>query len=74
MINFDDRNGNEIPDGDEEDSVGEVCVIYVDGVKITEEEYASEYADWSTGEYEFLRGRMSYEELQSLLSSMLEEK
>lgn len=69
MINFDDRNGNEIPDGDEEDSAGEVCVLYVDGVKITEEEYASKYADWAAGEYESLRGSMSYEDLQSLLSS-----
>lgn len=69
MINFDDRNGNGVPDGDEEDSAGEVCVIYKDGVKITDEEYEEEYAVWRAGEYEFLCGSMSYEDLQLLLSS-----
>lgn len=68
LINFDDRNGNGLPDGDEEDSAGDVSVLYnSDGVEITREEYEKEYADWKEDEYEHLSGGMVYEDLQSLL-------
>lgn len=63
ILNFDDRNGNGSPEDDEMDSFGEVCVIYKDGVEITSEDYAA----CEAGEYEYLIGNMSYEELQTAL-------
>lgn len=63
ILNFDDRNGNGSPDDGETDSAGEVCVIYKDGVEITSEDYAA----CEAGEYEYLSGNMSYEELQTAL-------
>ncbi len=57
--NFDDANGDGYPDADEEDSIGYYSVSYVDGVEITNEQYAA----YDAGEYEFIAGKMSMEEM-----------
>lgn len=62
--NFDDVNGDGYPDADEEDSIGYYSVSYVDGVEITAEQYAS----YDAGEYEFIAGRLSQEELMRALA------
>lgn len=62
--NFDDVNGDGYPDADEEDSIGYYSVSYVDGVEITNEQYAG----YDAGEYEFIAGRMSQEELMRALT------
>lgn len=62
--NFDDVNGDGYPDADEEDSIGYYSVSYVDGVEITDEQYAG----YDAGEYEFIAGRMSREELMRALA------
>lgn len=62
--NFDDVNGDGYPDADEEDSIGYYSVSYIDGVEITAEQYAS----YDAGEYEFIAGRMSQEELMRALA------
>lgn len=67
MLNFNDLNGNGVPDSDEEDTVG--GALYRDGVEITEEEYERAYASWKSEDYEHLSGGVSYEEFQSLLST-----
>lgn len=72
VLNFDDSNGNGVPDGDEYDTPGGAVyllykdgVTYEDGMEITEEDYA----DSDKEAYEYLRGDMSYEDLQSLLNA-----
>lgn len=62
--NFDDVNGDGYPDADEEGSIGYYSVSYVDGVEITDEQYAG----YDAGEYEFIAGRMSQEELTRALA------
>lgn len=62
--NFDDVNGNGVPDEDEEGSVGYYSVSYVDDAQITNEQFAA----YNAGEYEFINGRMSLEELMNALA------
>lgn len=62
--NFDDANGNGMPDEEEMDSAGYYGVSYVDGKEITDEQYAS----YDEGAYEYIDGVMSYEELMRSLS------
>lgn len=61
--NFDDANGNGIPDESEEASFGYCNVSYIDGVEIT----ADEYASYNVGEYEYIEPVMSLEELMAAL-------
>ena len=66
-LNFDDANGNGMPDGDEEESYGYYNVSYIDGVEVTAEECES----YSMGEYEWLGAGsdgMSLEELADALN------
>ena len=62
--NFDDANGDGYPDADEEDSIGYYSVSYVDGVEITNEQYAA----YDAGGYEFIAGKMSMEEMLRALT------
>lgn len=58
--NFDDVNGNGVPDGDElEASLGNYSVSYVEDREITEEEWSA----YEKGEYEYIEGKMSLEQL-----------
>ena len=66
-LNFDDANGNGMPDGDEEKSYGYYNVSYIGGVEVTTEECES----YSMGEYEWLGAGsdgMSLEELADALN------
>lgn len=63
--NFDDANKNGMPDKNEEESLGKYSVSYVNGEEISEEEYCS----YDEGEYEYIEGKMSLEELQAELKS-----
>lgn len=56
-FNFDDLNGNGLFDDEERETIGGAS--YIDGVEITDEECAS----YDVGEYEYIEGRMSLEEL-----------
>ncbi|MCM1134573.1 MAG: hypothetical protein NC400_03265 [Clostridium sp.] len=61
--NFDDVNGNGTPDEEEMESAGSYSVSYIDGAEATEEECAA----YSAGEYEYIQGMMSGEELRAKL-------
>ena len=61
--NFDDANGNGMPDEEEEDSIGEYGISYIDGVEVTEEECAV----YDMGEYEYIFGSMSFDEFITTL-------
>lgn len=63
-FNFDDSNGNGIPDDDETDSAGKYIKICVNGSEISEED-AEKY---NIGDYEFIFGSMTLDELKSELS------
>ena len=65
--NFDDVNGNGIPDQSEEASMGYYSVSYINGEEITAEEAAS-YDMGALGEFEYIEGKMSFDELQSKLA------
>ena len=58
-VNFDDVNGNGMPDPEEEGSIGYYGISYIDGREATDEECAA----LAAGEYEYIEGRMSLEEL-----------
>ena len=58
-LNFDDVNGNGVPDEDEMESMGKYSVSYIDGKEISAEEYVS----YNQGEYEYIQGNMSLGEL-----------
>lgn len=62
--NFDDVNGNGIPDKDEEESIGYYGISYINGVEVTPEEWDA----FEVGEYEYIRAAMSLEVLQSKLN------
>lgn len=62
-VNFDDVNGDGIPSDDEMESDDFQSVNYIDGVEITDEECAS----YDVGEYEYIEGGMSLEELKKKL-------
>ena len=66
-VNFDDANGNGMPDEDEEETFGYYSADYIDDVKITPEEFDS----YSMGEYEWLGAGvigMGLEELAAVLA------
>lgn len=62
-FNFDDVNGNGIPDEDESDSIGKYSKSYIDGSEISEED-AERY---NVGEYEFISVSMTLDELKTAL-------
>ena len=61
--NFDDSNGNGMPDENEEGSAGYYSVSYLDGVEITDEVWAS----YNAGDYEFIVTTMSLGDLRTIL-------
>ncbi len=63
-FNFDDSNGNGIPDEDESESIGKYSKSYIDGSEISEED-AEKY---NAGEYEFISVSMTLDELKTALS------
>lgn len=63
--NFDDVNGNGVPDKDEEASLGRYSVSYVNGEEVPEGEPIS----YDRGEYEYIQGEMSLDELLSKLNA-----
>ena len=65
--NFDDVNHNGMPDQSEEASIGNYSVSYINGEEITAEE-AESYDMGALGEYEYIEGKMSFDELQSELA------
>ena len=65
-VNFDDKNGDGYPEEDEEQTIGEVSTSYIDGRAISEEEYASYFAD--AEETEWISGEYGYEELLGKLA------
>lgn len=62
--NFDDANGNGIPDESEEGSFGYYSVSFIDGEEVTEADWAA----YDMGAYENIGADMSLEELELLLS------
>lgn len=62
-FNFDDVNGDGYPNDDEWESADFQSVNYIDGVEVTDEECAS----YDAGEYEYIEGGMSLEELKDRL-------
>ena len=61
--NFDDANGNGIPDEEEEGSMGYYSVSYINGAEASNEECAA----YKAGEYEYIQGVMSGDELRAKL-------
>ena len=62
-FNFDDVNGNGVPDEEENDSVGNYSISYLEGEEITDEEWKA----YEAGEYVFIETVMSLEELMAEL-------
>lgn len=62
-LNFDDVNGNEVPDEGEEGSVGNYSVSYMNGAEVTEEDYAQ----YDQGGYEYIKVTMHLDDLKSEL-------
>jgi len=62
-LNFDDVNGNGMPDEGEWESADFPGVSYIDGVEVSDEECAS----YDVGGYELIEGTMSLEELEKKL-------
>ena len=58
--NFDDANGNGMPDEEEEGSVGYYSVSYIDGVEVTPEQCDA----YDVGAYEYIEGSMDLETLK----------
>ncbi len=61
--NFDDVNGNGQPDEEEEGSLGNYSVSYIDGVEVS----ADECASYNVGEYEYIEPVMDLKELNAVL-------
>lgn len=62
--NFDDVNKNGFPDENEQDSMDYYSVSYIDDKEVSAEECDS----YNVGEYEYIEGKMSLEELKSELN------
>lgn len=62
-FNFDDVNGNGMPDEDESESIGNYSKSYIDGKEISDEDIES----YNVGEYEFISVSMTLDELKSAL-------
>lgn len=58
-VNFDDVNGNGVPDEDETESMGNYGVTYLNGKEASPEECAA----YDAGKYEMICGDLSLEEL-----------
>lgn len=65
-VNFDDANGNGMPDEDEEESFGYYSANYIDGAEITLEEYDS----YSVGEYEWLGADANSMSMEALAEAL----
>ena len=63
-FNFDDVNGNGMPDEEEENSVGNYSISYIEGVEVSDEECAA----YDKGSYEYIFGSMSYDEILQMLN------
>lgn len=63
FYNFDDVNGNGIPDEEEQSSIGYYGVTYIDGREVT----AKECEAYDMGGYEFIAGEMSAEDMLAQL-------
>ena len=61
--NFDDSNGNGIPDENEMESIGKYSISYINDEKVGEEAYAS----YDVGGYEYMEPDMSWEQLKEAL-------
>lgn len=61
--NFDDVNENGIPDEEEEGSMGYYSVSYINGAEASDAECAA----YQAGEYEYIQGVMSGDELRTKL-------
>ena len=64
--NFDDVNGNGMPDEDEEASFGNYSVSFLDGTEVSAEECAAYDAE----KYEYIVGSLRLEELLSKIEGM----
>ncbi len=64
-FNFDDSNGNGMPDEEEEGSVGYYSISYMDGVPVTSEEWSV----YDMGDYDYIHGSKSYEEIMQSLKN-----
>lgn len=64
FYNFDDSNGNGMPDEDEMGSMGMYGVSYLNGVEATDEQCAA----YDVGGYEFITGTMTFDSLLSALN------
>lgn len=60
---FDDVNENGVPDEEEMGSLGNYEVSYLNGEEIAAEEWEEKCAVYDAGEYVFLEGRLSREEM-----------
>lgn len=59
-VNFDDANGNGVPDEDETGSIGYYGVSYLNGKEVSDAECAA----YDAGEYEMIRGTMDLQGLE----------
>ena len=59
-------NGNGKPDEEEEGSLGNYSVSYINGEEVTGEECEA----YNAGEYEYIQGVMSGEELRAKLKEL----
>lgn len=66
-VNFDDKNGDGYPEEDEVQTLGEVSTSYIGDRVISEEEYASYFAE--TEKAEWISGKYGYEELLEKLEN-----
>lgn len=63
-FNFDDANGNGVPDEDEMDSVGRYGVNYIDGREVSQEECDA----YAAGEYEYIEVELELGGLEKALA------
>jgi len=64
-VNFDDSNGNGMPDEDE--TYEEGVEIYVNGERASEEELTAVYAAYDMGDYQYIEGEMTAEAVRDAL-------
>jgi len=64
-VNFDDSNGNGMPDADE--TYEEGVKVYVNDEESSEEELAAVYAAYDMGDYQYIEGEMTAEAVRDAL-------
>lgn len=69
IYNFDDVNENGVPDEEEEESYGNYGTLKIDGEEVTEEECDV----YDMGEYKYIEGKMSADELLAELNKQERE-